>query len=702
MKPGLSPTVKAVTRRLLTEKESNVARSVIRGVKASRSEIKTNNASALHKKAAFTINNEGIKNYNLSSYISRPNVYYGDAYNKNNTPFKTINIHQVLKDNNITASTSVTNTDAIEKTTSTFSGGGSSCTSAASISTVEINLASSSIASSSITSLDVASLNADSTFIKTDTKDNLIFTSAESAEGINLISTSEHSQYVKLMKEALHEKHTKALNDYKEILSKAAHEVLKDKKPLDDNAWDTFNQLNASDPKKAKKFFLNAIKKWVKNADKELKNASLTLLEKKGWDSLSSKITTEKEQIYENKIIPENRFSFDLKNRGVVSLFENQLGDGTGISCYNNNKETNHAANLWITTLSLETGNPLFSGIRHASLSSPNLSDPAEREAAALNKAKEVLLSAIYLKHKDVITSQLNNGRKITMPLETKLCSVSLLSLMELRFGPLKETEKTQFKDQMNAFKKLAASLKEINIGGEKIPVSIGFLQFNTGVNNIAMNQGMGMIYHHSHWHEADKVNKESLKILLGEAFIKDKKIIEKNVAQAEGKVGGWVKEYLIKLGQGNEVKKQEIILLAKEISHIFNTKQHHSEKEGRYELGKRIAYLSYLIDTVPAFNCKSGKDRTGLMDAEIKALATKLNEKNTLFNKAATDLGLTTDVDKERRQRFYVDPLNYEIQRLNSGASGNKVMNSNSTWLYGELGADLYDEVKGNCNSGV
>lgn len=266
---------------------------------------------------------------------------------------------------------------------------------------------------------------------------------------------------------------------------------------------------------------------------------------------------------------------------------------------------------------------------------------------------------------------------------------------MELRFGPVKETEKTQFKDQMKAFKTLASGPQTLLIDGKEIEVKVNFLQFNTGVNNIAMNQGVGSVYHRSHWYSADKVNEESLNTLLGAGFVKDKQLAEKSNNEVEARLGGWVKKYLDNMGAGHEAKKQDIIQLAKEVGDIFSNKKHHGEKEGRYELGKRIAYLSYLIDAVPAFNCKSGKDRTGLMDVEIKALATQLKEGRESGK-------LSTEVDKERRQRFYLDPINFEIQRLNSGTTGNKVMNSNSTWLHDELGDDLYDEVKGNCNSGV
>ena len=107
--------------------------------------------------------------------------------------------------------------------------------------------------------------------------------------------------------------------------------------------------------------------------------------------------------------------------------------------------------------------------------------------------------------------------------------------------------------------------------------------------------------------------------------------------------------------------------------------------------LAKRIAYLSFLIDAVPAYNCKSGKDRTGLMDVEIKALAAKLDE-------AVVNQTIDTQVSKESRQLFYLDPVNFKIQQVNSGTSGNKVMNSNSPWLKEQLGDAVLPSRQRQC----
>ena len=44
------------------------------------------------------------------------------------------------------------------------------------------------------------------------------------------------------------------------------------------------------------------------------------------------------------------------------------------------------------------------------------------------------------------------------------------------------------------------------------------------------------------------------------------------------------------------------------------------------YKLPPRILLLAHLLDNVACFNCKSGKDRTGMVDIEVKALVESIN----------------------------------------------------------------------------
>ncbi len=58
---------------------------------------------------------------------------------------------------------------------------------------------------------------------------------------------------------------------------------------------------------------------------------------------------------------------------------------------------------------------------------------------------------------------------------------------------------------------------------------------------------------------------------------------------------------------------------------------QHHKDGGEPYKLAQRLAMLAHEIDAVPARNCKSGKDRTGMMDSEIKREIISLHQTHML-----------------------------------------------------------------------
>lgn len=84
------------------------------------------------------------------------------------------------------------------------------------------------------------------------------------------------------------------------------------------------------------------------------------------------------------------------------------------------------------------------------------------------------------------------------------------------------------------------------------------------------------------------------------------------------------------------------------------------------YKIVSRLAYVSHLMGDTPLFNCKSGKDRTGQLDSEVKMFA------------AMSARGQTPNVDsaelKPTRGQFSLNTGNLEMQRLNTGLPGFKL----------------------------
>ena len=415
---------------------------------------------------------------------------------------------------------------------------------------------------------------------------------------------------------------------------------------------------------------------------KDLKDAILNSLEEKGWKTFESKInlgTAGEQKEFRNILIPANKMKLDLSGQ-LVSIFAEEYKDGSGVSCYSNNRNTIHAANLWSTKLLASDDTVLFNGIRHSSLSSPDLGED-ERAESAKNKVAEVIRAALLSKYEKEINDSILNNKELTEPLDLKLTSTSLLTLMDFKFAKIKETEKTQFEDQMKAFSNAKESLKGIEINGKKIPIKFDFIQFSTGINNIALGESIFLkAINSSGWNEADKINRNSLITLIGS--------LDENSDPL-----GWAGEYLQRENV-TQLQKDKVTLLVNEIRSIFNSKMHHTENNDRFALPKRLVLLTHLIDATPAFNCKSGKDRTGMIDAEVKALAAHLSTQKDSKK-------LSTEMGKPELFPFYFDPINFDVQSLNSGLSGNKVMNSNSPYLKKLLTPEEYQVMKGNCNEG-
>ncbi|MET0951179.1 MAG: inositol phosphate phosphatase SopB, partial [Pseudomonas sp.] len=103
----------------------------------------------------------------------------------------------------------------------------------------------------------------------------------------------------------------------------------------------------------------------------------------------------------------------------------------------------------------------------------------------------------------------------------------------------------------------------------------------------------------------------------------------------------------------------------------IFAKNSHHHDGGDPYKAALRIVMLAYEIGAVPLSNCKSGKDRTGMLDAEIKREVISLHQGQPL-SEPGSSLGL---VNKVIFQQVLVNGGNLEVQSYNMGVAGNKVL---------------------------
>ena len=88
------------------------------------------------------------------------------------------------------------------------------------------------------------------------------------------------------------------------------------------------------------------------------------------------------------------------------------------------------------------------------------------------------------------------------------------------------------------------------------------------------------------------------------------------------------------------------------------------------YKMVSRLALVGHLMGETPLFNCKSGKDRTGQLDAEVKFLAAAADESGGRVPPADESMEAWRPV----RNEFVFNTGNLEMQRLNTGLPGYKL----------------------------
>ena len=109
---------------------------------------------------------------------------------------------------------------------------------------------------------------------------------------------------------------------------------------------------------------------------------------------------------------------------------------------------------------------------------------------------------------------------------------------------------------------------------------------------------------------------------------------------------------------------------LIRQINIIDQRKTYSSDGHEAYKMASRIAVLTYLLGGVPAWNCKSGKDRTGMMDVECKFLATL-----AALGKDIPEPGAQLNAEQKMLYRnLLLQSGNHEMQKYNTGIAGYKL----------------------------
>lgn len=401
-----------------------------------------------------------------------------------------------------------------------------------------------------------------------------------------------------------------------------------------------------------------------------LKNHFNAELNQKPWDPINKTFTT----VLENA-------KGEVKNCNVTSLITpakhiSGLGytDVNGVMCHCT-KEKKHSVNLARSQFFINDERPnaapkeIFNGIRHAVLSAYGLEKGRERQDA--NKARAIeTAKAAFLSRPDLIEKALANPN---VPVTVRMTSVSLLTTADVGCK-----EGTMTKDQERAWadingQPITVTVKRADNSEVEVTIQPDVTNFTLSSNPpkiIGIFGGVGF-----RWVNVEQSNKTAF----AKFMTRVNEFLADNATSTDPEV---------------QKKCKYVAVLRSQLRTIWEAKTYQEESGGAYKASARVAVMSYLMGDVPCWNCKSGKDRTGMMDAECKLLA--------LLIEQGRDIPPPGSKMSKNDRQLYRDMVlksgNLEMQKYNTGLGGYKALGDASTikerlgnWLKRAKGASSY-----------
>ncbi|HEX4843018.1 MAG TPA: inositol phosphate phosphatase SopB [Limnobacter sp.] len=390
-----------------------------------------------------------------------------------------------------------------------------------------------------------------------------------------------------------------------------------------------------------------------KTLDKKIFDAYIDILQKQPW----STIERTQQLLFQQSGAHQQAMGFYTRMTPASAMdpqltMRYQASGINGVSSYAN-QEARHAVNLWRTEFSPVNPPPnapiySFSGLRHGIHDAYGLKTaPAARQQANDNRVKEWLHAALldHMARHGLSVEDLNNAQTIDLP----IVSVNLVTTAghEERMATQQQAAYNRVHGQTITLSLLDASGQE-----RQVQVKPKIFGFNTPVNAWAlgpMGQLLGI------WKKADAQNKAALEDLIG-------------CTTPGSPVGGELGRLLP--GVSNPAKAATICALVEQIRAIYSDSLHQSIGNEPYKLPVRLLALANECGLTPAFNCKSGKDRTGQLNVEIRDFYADLQAHQgapRAVNAPREDLA------RKNYQTLFLEGGDREIQALNTGVAGSK-----------------------------
>lgn len=337
--------------------------------------------------------------------------------------------------------------------------------------------------------------------------------------------------------------------------------------------------------------------------------------------------------------------------------------------------------NLWHSELTTPDGKPVFEAFRSGSLGAKGVGTEPQQEAFSKDKAHGLLQAiAINLLRREH-PQRKRRARELQRqpeqePLQVDVVSISLQTrspgnVAGRHIGPF--DEKNDVELQREAL--LAWHGRQETFEGlEGLPprtVRYNVIFFATGVNAAADFLG----------HRQDDINREAMPRLEKAYEAWWGKMVLQILAEPDHHVEN-VRELRAKMAMA--------AMLWQQIRAGWQWAPGYKD----YRLPALVANLAYLMGHTVQYNCKSGKDRTSVMDIESKSMALRIHDWIASTGDAAIPNRLTREpsprvkpsemaevyefrsrADKQDYRRLLVEAGNLELQKLNTGAKGYKII---------------------------
>jgi len=423
----------------------------------------------------------------------------------------------------------------------------------------------------------------------------------------------------------------------------------------------------------------------------ELKDAYIrTLNNTQDWTTIQKEIdfgTAMQPETFTSTITPVNAGFHETygargKNYGLTGLgsMAPRLTAGSRDQKKENERTTNLAYTEYKEGRADGNGKVLFAAFRSGALSGKGLKDEATNWAATLANTKE-LLQAMVIKH----VQQAAPADQLALLGGHRIAEIPVLST-SLQSGGL-GGEAGMIQEQIRALQhfdhKSNPGNHVIDLMWQEPTGQIVKRHVVAKFDIIAMSFGVNA----QGWSGSQKGNKAALKRLGGDvtAYLNMSRQalaireLDRDLLQAAGK------QKARNNIQSTEAEQARLGDLLHEISEIKSKNQKIEQlwakiqgkkgDTGSYKMSSRIANLAFLMERMVHFNCKSGKDRTGVQDAEAKYLAHRMHKASDARQaQVVPDHTLKTQPENDDYQKMLFESGSLEMQKYNTGGQGYKI----------------------------